>query len=136
MQIKGSLSFLCYSSHIYHAATGRVYDISIPYSFMYTCRICRLGIVLDILWLVRYLKFIFWTVADILHYVPSKIPDNVPSKVPDIDCSWHFILLYLGKTPIISRYGIIFPDRNFIEPSCWALDSSDSMAFKFTCCRL
>ena len=51
---------------------------------------------------------LFWTVADILQHVPSK--------VPDIDCSWHFMVLYLGKIPIISMYTITFPGRNFLNP--------------------
>ena len=25
-------------------------------------------------------------------------------SIPDIDCSWHFMVLYLGKIPIISMY--------------------------------
>ena len=63
-------------------ATGHVYNISIPDSFMYTC--------------YRYISRnntsnLFWTVADILQHIPSK--------VPDIDCSWHAFheVLYLGK---------------------------------------
>ena len=33
-------------------------------------------------------------VADILWHVPIK--------VPDLDCGWHFLVLYLGKIPITS----------------------------------
>ena len=38
---------------------------------------------------------LFWTVADILQYVSSKVLDT--------DCSWHFMVLYLylGKVLII-----------------------------------
>ena len=36
-------------------------------------------------------KKIFGTIADILWHVPSK--------VPEIDCSWHFMVLYLDKIP-------------------------------------
>ena len=39
-------------------------------------------------------------VTDILLHVPSKIPDN--------DCSWHFMVLYLGKISIISLCVIFF----------------------------
>ena len=35
------------------------------------------------------------------------------SKVPDIDCSWHFMVLYPGKIPIIFMYVFFFPGRNF-----------------------
>ena len=35
---------------------------------------------------IGYVPNIFWTVADILR--------QVPSNVPDIDCSWHFTVLY------------------------------------------
>ena len=45
-------------------------------------------------------KHIFWTVADILQHVPSK--------VPDIDCGRDFMELYLGKIPIISMYMLFF----------------------------
>ena len=50
-------------------------------------------------------KNLFWTVADVLRHAPSK--------VPDIDCSWHFMVLYLSKIPIVSMYVNIFPGRNF-----------------------
>ena len=62
--------------------------------------------------LLWYLK-LFWT--DILQHVPSK--------VPDIDCSWHFMVLYLGKILIISLYVITFPGRDFLmqveSPCLW-----------------
>ena len=106
-------------------AIGHVYDISILDSFIYTCyRSCiwrfstwqfqvhlhaigyvrnisrydtrHLLIVADILWWVRYLKFILncsWHFAACL-----------PSKVPDIVCRWHFMVSYLGKVPITSMY--------------------------------
>ena len=43
----------------------------------------------------------FGTVADILQHVKAMY---ILNKVPDIDCSWHFIVLYQGKIPIISIY--------------------------------
>ena len=41
-------------------------------------------------------KNLFWTVADVLRHVPSKVPDN--------DCSKYFMVLYLSKIPIVSMY--------------------------------
>ena len=36
----------------------------------------------------------FWTVLEL----------HVANKVPDIDCSYYFMVLYLGKIFIISKY--------------------------------
>ena len=98
--------------------------ISIPESFMYTCYRSRIGHfntwqchALPAIGYVHHISRndtwnLFSTVADILQHIPSK--------VPDIDCSWHFMVLYLGKLPIMSTYVIIFPGKflYLVEPSC------------------
>ena len=93
-------------------AIGRVYDISIPDSFMY---LTFLGMMPDSHWYIasswQFVVNLFWTVADILQHVPSM--------VPDIDFSWHFMVLYVGKISIISMY-VNFPARNGIFPVCYS----------------
>ena len=64
---------------------------------------------------------LFWIVADIFRHVPSK--------VPDIDCSWHFMVLYLGKVLIMFLVCYYFFWQKFVESSCLWLDHSDSEAF-------
>jgi len=71
MQVKGPLSFLCYSNNTWY--------MSCIMTFQHLTVSC--------------------------------------SKVPDIDCSWHFMVFYLVKTPIISMHVIIFPGRNNISCS-------------------
>ena len=52
-------------------------------------------------------------------------------------CSMQFVVLYLGKIPIISMYVILFPGKNFlylIESFCLWLDHSDSAGLHMLLC--